>query len=374
MSSNETIAPANVIVEDYMSLLNKTDLRMAPKYKKLLLMQSITGHAQNGHAEFCGRAYENTTLDEVVDALSSIDDKKILQDLGGISKKRVKELRDEVIELLKSPFKRIIEGEDVTSLTDKTGEPLLGISTLLEAKIKNKEAFLIGGYLASKMDCYKPWRETVTEKYGVKMGGGECVAVNVEKLTGYNLTLMDLAEEEYGKLIELFKTGKVIINKEKVKSTDIIRNAYIRYKKGGGVSDDTAIITAGRLYGEEAFWGAYLMDAIDTWDKYATYIFKGGADEQFGEELKKHINITDEEVLKFIYLSRKETNFPDSSQRYFLEIDKEVNQTALESHLKYLRGQQFKRMDIGHRGKLGKKRVKNIAFYKKLDKRLQYGF
>lgn len=337
MEPDETIAPANIIIKDYMSLLDRVRLRMAPKYEKLLLMQSITGHAQNGHCEFAGQAYVNTTLDEIVDALASIGDQRIFQEIGKVSKKNVKQSRDGVIEALKSPFKKIIEGQEVKSLTDEEGNPLLGISALREVDIKNKEAFLIGGYLASKMDCYE-WRKRVADDYGVEMGGGECVAVNMKELPE-TLTLGDLADNEWGKLMSIFIKSKMVISEEKIESSDDIRNAYIRHKQGKGVSDDAAIIIAGTLYGEEAFWGAYLFDAIDTWDKYATYIFKGGADERFGEEIKPHINITDDEVIRFIYLARKENGFPDSSQRYFLQIDKENNQTALESHLKYLKGQ-----------------------------------
>lgn len=158
MEPDETIAPANIIIKDYMSLLDRVRLRMAPKYEKLLLMQSITGHAQNGHCEFAGQAYVNTTLDEIVDALASIGDQRIFQEIGKVSKKNVKQSRDGVIEALKSPFKKIIEGQEVKSLTDEEGNPLLGISALREVDIKNKEAFLIGGYLASKMDCYE-WRK-----------------------------------------------------------------------------------------------------------------------------------------------------------------------------------------------------------------------
>lgn len=367
MEPDETIAPAHIIIKDYMSLLERVKLRMTPQYEKLLLMQSITGHAQNGHCEFAGQAYVNTTLDEIVDALSGIEDKRITPYIDDISKKNVKRIRDEVIEKLKSPFKKIIEGQEVTSLTDEEGNPLLGISTLRDVEIKNKEAFLIGGYLASKMDSYE-WRTKVAEDYGVEMGGGECVAVNLDNLPK-TLTLGDLADNEWGKIIEVFIKSGIIVGDDKIESSDSIRNAYIRHKQGKGVSDDAAIIVAGTLYGEEAFWGAYLLDAIDTWDKYATYIFKGGADERFGEEIKPHINITDDEVIRFIYLSRKESGFPDSSQRYFLQINEDVDQNALESHIKYLKGQSFKRMELGFKGE--EKRVLNVGFYKKLEKRLK---
>lgn len=367
MNLGETTPPKELIIKDYTSLLNKVKLRMGSKYKKLLLMQSIIGHAQNGHAEFSDKAYVNTTLDDIVDALASSKNLGLVS----ISKDDVKASRDEVIEMLKSPFKRIIKGEDITGLTDEEGKPLLGISTLRKAKIRNKEAFLTGGYLASKMDSYE-WRKKLADdkKYNLEMGGGECVAVNMEELAEYNLTLKDIADSEFGKALKLFKEAGVIIEREKIKSTDNIKNAFIRHKIGRGVSDDAAIITAGMLYGEEAFWGAYLLDAIDTWDKYATYIIKGGADESFGEELKNYVKVTDDEVLRFIYLSRMEKKYPDSSQRYFLEVDKDINQTALESHLKFLRGESFEEMGIGYRKK-GERRLKNTTFYRKLKQRLK---
>lgn len=160
------------------------------------------------------------------------------------------------------------------------------------------------------------------------------------------LTLGDLADNEWGKLMSIFIKSKMVISEEKIESSDDIRNAYIRHKQGKGVSDDAAIIIAGTLYGEEAFWGAYLFDAIDTWDKYATYIFKGGADERFGEEIKPHINITDDEVIRFIYLARKENGFPDSSQRYFLQIDKENNQNRARKSSEILKRAKLQKNGI----------------------------
>jgi len=386
MGSNNTIAPADIIIADYMSLLNQVELKMDEKYRKLLLMQSVIGHAQNGHVEFKGRIYENTSIDDVVDALASSKNPKIHEGLGKISKSRVKKLRDKVLEILINPFERIMAGEDVKSLTNKKGKPLLGISSLKEAKIRNKEAFLIGGYLASRMDAYINWREEVEEKYGVEMGGGECVAVDLEELPS-KLTLNNLSEAEWGKALDILKKEGIVIdidkegvdtgiiredgtgNVKKVKSSDTRKNAYVRHKLGKGVSDDAAIIIAGKIYGEEAFWGAYLFDAIDTWDKYSTWIIDGGMDEAFGNKLRKHISITKDEVLKFIFLARKGSKFPDSSQRYMLEINQEFDQTALESHLKFLRGENYTPMGIGHRR--GPARLQNSVFYQKLEQRLK---
>jgi len=47
-----------------------------------------------------------------------------------------------------------------------------------------------------------------------------------------------------------------------------LRFLYIRHRLGGGTSDDVAILAAGKLFGPSAALGAFLADAIDTFEKY----------------------------------------------------------------------------------------------------------
>lgn len=51
------------------------------------------------------------------------------------------------------------------------------------------------------------------------------------------------------------------------------------------------------------------------------------------------IRVSKEEVYKFIYLiSNPIKDYPDSSQRYFLEINEKYNITSLEAHLIFIEG------------------------------------
>ena len=79
------------------------------------------------------------------------------------------------------------------------------------------------------------------------------------------------------------------------------------------------------------------------------------------------LNITDDEVLSFIYLiaiPKEAKKYPDSSQRYFLQIDKETNITTLESHYRFLTGKPYPHFKISY------ERVMNEEFYRYISKKV----
>jgi len=68
-----------------------------------------------------------------------------------------------------------------------------------------------------------------------------------------------------------------------------IRFQYIRHKQGLGVSDDLAVLVAGKLYSLSVGLGVYLADAIDTLDKFSLHFIE--QDEVLAEEIERDFKI-----------------------------------------------------------------------------------
>ena len=88
-----------------------------------------------------------------------------------------------------------------------------------------------------------------------------------------------------------------------------------------------------------------------------------------GEEIEQSgkLKLTKREKLNFIFLSaiHPRKKMPDCSQRYFLQIDTQTGDTAIENHLTYLKGDKPKRMTFGHKASwVG---VKSEDFYETLE-------
>jgi len=379
------LPPKELVVADFYDLLDTVPLRTDETNRKLLLMQTIQGHSNMADGKFrtheekaeCIK-YPNVVIDDI--ALILAKDKRLGMTPAQVKKKRL----DNIMEI-KDLMMRIIKGERISRLETAKGEPLLGIPFFKKIEITNPINVLTGFYLGSIMDNYTTWRKQVEKvPYNLKMGGGECVAVDMRKLNketldkilkddpseslamqlaprsneGFHLGV--LAQEEWEDHIKLLTKYKVIKEKPKVKSTKDIRSAYVRYKKGKGVSDNAAIVMAGVLYGKkdkqdgiETALGVFLADAVDTFDKYLPVIHKYGLDECIGEEIKKSgkINLTRKDKLNFIFMSaiHPKKKMPDCSQRYFLQIDNETGDTAIENHLTYISGGTPNSMTFGHK-------------------------
>jgi len=334
---------------DYKTLLSNVELPVDRTTKELLLMQSIIGHAQHGHAEFKRTKFPNATLDDVVLALN--------KDPIKIRKKR-----QNIINSIFDFTNGIIDSPDYPGYVSLDGEPL--ISLKYNWKMEDPAAVLTGIYLGSIMDNFG-WRQRTTHQYGINIGGGECVAINLksEDFRMRGLTLDKLANGELSKKYfhELEKSG-VIISNETTAVTNEIINAFVRKKKGNGPSDDLAILLAGKLYGNDAAIGVFLCDAVDTWDKYSEKIIPRGQDEQLGRMIYRQQDLikktypdfnlpSDEEVTKFIFtisLKKARRRAISSSQRYLLQVAKKTDQSAIKSHLNYIVGQPYKPMRLGH--------------------------
>ncbi|HUU55224.1 MAG TPA: hypothetical protein VMY87_09940, partial [Armatimonadota bacterium] len=61
----------------------------------------------------------------------------------------------------------------------------------------------------------------------------------------------------------------------------------------------------------------------------------------------------------------QEDTVPDSSLRHLFQIDKDADQTALESHLAYVMGRPFSPITLGHQD------IPNTDFYAWFEARLK---
>lgn len=354
---------------DYEDIISKVSLRVEDEVADLLLMQSVIGHAQNKHGKFV-KAYPNATLDDIAIALE-VDPVKIRRERQGI------------IDSIAWFTTEIMIHSNYEGYVDNKGAPLLSLTIPLE--LDDPAATLKGIYLASVMDSFG-WRTKAASRYNFDIGRGECIALDIGspnfKMMGY--TLEDLSEGEWSdNQIKSFEDMRIIIPETTTAVTNKVISAYIRRKKGKGTSDDLAMVLAGKLYGKDAAIGVFLGDAIDTWDKYAEVLIPGGQDEFLGKLIKDHEDSikgtypgfelpSEEEVLKFIYTIalQKNKSAISNSQRYLLQVDRSVDQCAVESHLNYIEGKDYKKMKFRNINKS----VMNHELYSLFEKRFKKNY
>ncbi len=351
------IAPKELIWKDFKKLQRDVELLTEPEIEDLLFMQTIEGHSHNGDGAFNGAKFVDTTINDIVQALG--------RDMFVVRAGR-QMLIDEIYDFARD----IIDGKNLSKLVNRRGNPLMRVPLFLEVEVNPKEV-LKGLYLGGLMDDFEI-RKKVNEKYGTNMGGGKPYLVDIrvmEKL-GLNGEILSHGDHEH-ELDEYRKEGLILEpNSVNFLTHQDLRFQYIRHKKGLGVSDDLAVLVAGRLYGLSAALGAYLADAIDTLDKFSLkFIEQDDALADFIDKNFKNLNVSLDEVLSFIRLiaipEEMESDFPDSSQRYFLEINKEYHTSTIESHLLYLKGSPYPVFNIAY------ERVKNKFLYDYVDNLLK---
>ena len=145
---------------------------------------------------------------------------------------------------------------------------------------------------------------------------------------------------------------------------------YIRYRRGPGGSDDTAIVAAGLMYGLGVAVGVFLADAIDTIEKHVPLF--SDQDNNLAKRIlkaKPDIGISHDELLQFTYISatpeRSEITVPDSSLRHMMLIDRTKDMTAIESHFLFVQHKHFPNIHISH------EEVPNRKFYDYVQHRVR---
>jgi len=350
------IPPVGLIIKDFESLKKKVKLLTSLEVSEIILMQTIEGHAHNGHGEFNGKKFVDTTMNDIVFAL-------------GLDQFAIRNARQGLIDEIYDFTDRVIKGEKINRLLNKNGEPLLRVPIFNNIEIEPKDV-LIGLYLGGHMDDYDT-RKEVEKIYNIEIGGGKNYLVDFKVMEELNIDGEYLAHENNEDKMEYYKKVGMLLDineddYEKFLYHPSIRFQYIRQKKGAGVSDDLAVIFGGKLFTESVALGVYLADAIDTLDKYTTKFYEQDYNLAKIIEQSGIIKVSKEDLYKFVYLiTNPYKDYPDSSQRYFLEINEKYNITPLESHLMFIEGLKPPEFEVAF------ERESNYVIYNYVEEKLK---
>jgi hypothetical protein len=339
---------------DLESMVSKVDLALEPDIWRILLVQSVVGHAQNGHCLFAeGENYKLATISDVIAA-------------AGLNVQATKERRQGLINDVYQWVERAFDNKANRLVLNN--KPLLGANFLRNYHV-DIESTLKGMVLAGFMDNYQARADTVSHYETtisgrpLVIGGGETFLINAKRLAQTGIDYDFLATHEHNeKALDLLRDLGVIVKKRGRQRR--IKSAYIRRMEGAGTSDDLAFIMVGKLYGREdieagtsAMLGAFVVDAVDTYDKCVLHPINGGFDEalgqyiqdewqaRHGEPLVKH-----EDIMRVIYYAAK-LNDPktrvSSSHRYLVQHINEVPKPTIINHIEHHRGNSVPKYPVG---------------------------
>jgi hypothetical protein len=352
MLRTEGVAPPELIRQDFKLLDARERLRTSWEIEEMILIQSVQGHAHEGHGLFNGRRFPNTSLDDIACALRR--DPHILR-----------AERQELIDGVTSYVERALSGEPPVALLDAQNRPLIGVSTLRYLCVQPEE--VLGGLYLGGLRDDSDLRLEVEQERGIRIGGGRCYLVNYERMQALGLNGDLLAHGEWAGDIERFKSEGLIV--EQKSDEEEIVYQYIRHRRGPGASDDTAIVAAGLLWGVGVAVGVFLADAIDTLEKYVPTYFD--QDERIALRLEaefKGLRFGRKEAKTLTYLAAvpedKQGEVPDSSLRHLLSIDRETDLCAMESHFLVLQNIPTPRIGLAH------ERIPSDRFYQYVRERI----
>jgi hypothetical protein len=350
------VAPHDVVREDFEWLAAGTRLRTTRVVEESILMQSVEGHAHEGHAAFRGQQYVNTTMDDIIHSLSR--DPKL------IARQR-QALIDDIADWLRAAM----AGKTPNLLIAEDGGCLLDSGLFRQVEVEPANV-VRGFYVGGRRDDLDV-RRRVEAKYNISIGGGHSYLVDVQQMERMNLDARKLAKGSHEDQIAYYRgVGLIIADKGDRDdfASEHVRYLYIRHRTGGGTSDDAAMLAAGKLYGPSGAIGAFLADAVDTLEKYAARC--ADQDDDMAQMIAARwpeLKVSDEDLMLVTYLCAtppdSEYEAPDSSLRHFIEVDRNIDQTAFESHLAYIQGRPHARM------KLASEEADSERFYRWFEER-----
>lgn len=347
------VAPDELLVDDFRVLDSRETLRCAWGSEQNLLVQSVLGHAHEGHGVFKGRRFVNTTMDDIARALR-------------LDPVAVREERQALIDGVEEYCDRVLSGGDGSVLVDDDGAPLLSMGTLALLPPVDGPAVLRGFYLGAMRDESEA-RIGAEKRYGFAVGGGDGYLVDLKTMVAAGLDADKLAHQDHSpeEIARLREIG-VIVGDEGPDG-DGISYEYIRHRRGCGTSDDACVVICGLLHGFSAGIGAFLADAVDTLEKYVPVF--GGLDKKLAQKIGREmpgLNVTQTDVEDLIYLCADESGrVPDSSLRHLLSVNKRFDCCAAESHLLYLLGRPTPPLGLSH------ERSPAAEFYEYCEARLK---
>jgi hypothetical protein len=371
-----------LVKADLTSMLDNLNLDVDSPVAKILLVQSVLGHAQNGHGifgkedrvwgpDFTRYIYPHATIPHIIQA-------------AGMNPTKVKAERQGLIQEVYDWVDLALDGK-VNRLT-LHNQPLLGVKSLRKIRI-DPESVLKGMVLAGFMDNFDARLDTLEHfKYqalngrDMNIGGGETHLIDpkVLRISGVDYEFLARNPHDEDGMRYLRDLGLIV--DEKFNGSE---SAYIRRRKGPGTSDDLAFIITGHMFGQKdielgvsAMLGAFVVDAVDTYDKCVSYPAIKGLDEQIAHYIQDQWKrqhgkdlVTPAEVRTVIYLSAKD-NRPragvSSSHRRLIQMEgtNQYRPTIL-SHIAFVKGENPGKYRVGFTG------MDSEIFYKRADSRIK---
>jgi hypothetical protein len=340
------VAPYGMIAQDFRELDAAETLRTTWANERLILMQSVQGHAHEGHRAFSGRRYPNTTMDDISRALR-IDPVVVRAD------------RQKLIDEISAYADRVMAGNDSCQLANEHGAPLLGSSMFHHIEVSGND--VLKGLCLGGLRDDAGVRFEMESRYGITIGGGKCYLVDTKVMEQMELNGDILAHSAHEDMLDYYR-DKGLIAGECGPDTGDLEYMYIRYRRGQGASDDAAIIAAGLIHGFGVAVGVFLADAIDTLEKHVPSF--SDQDNELARKIMAKcpdLGLSDGDIRHLAYLcatpDEAPIQAPDSSLRLLMDIDREADCTAIESHLLYVQGKKYPELRIGHEG------TRNAEFY-----------
>lgn len=347
------VAPYDIIQNDFRDFDKLETLRTTWDIERLILIQSVQGHAHEGHGRFRGFKYPNTSIDDISRALR-------------LDPVWVRTERQKLIDDIYSYVDEVIAGNEKPPLTGLSEVPFLGCNIFRMLDISGHDV-LKGLYLGGLRDTPE-YRFEMESRYDITIGGGKCYLVNTKVMDELGLNGDILAHGAHEDMIDHYLETGLIVGDEGRDDGDL-EYMYIRFRRGLGASDDTAIVAAGLMYGLGVAVGVFLADAIDTLEKHVPVF--SDQDQNLARRIGnnyKELDVSDAEVRHLAYISavpeQCAIEVPDSSLRHLLLIDRKHDLTAIESHVLFIQGKHYATIGIGH------EEVQNRRFYQYVRERI----
>lgn len=331
------VAPYDLIQRDFRQLDSTETLRTTWDVERLILIQSVQGHAHEGHCTFAGTKYPNTMIDDISRALR-------------LDPAWVRVERQKLIDEIDAYVEKVLAGDENPPLANDDGTGLLGSSMFRDVDVPGRDV-LRGLYLGGLRDDPEV-RFEMEERYSITIGGGKCYLIDTAVMEGMDLDGEILAHGSHEDMIDYYRDCGLIVGDAGVDDGDL-EYMYVRHRRGLGASDDTAIAAAGLLHGLGTAIGVFLADAIDTLEKHVPVF--SDQDCELARKIKAKfpgLDMAESEVRHLAFLSatpeRSKVDIPDCSLRYLLSIDRKHDLTAVESHLLFVQRKPCARIRIGH--------------------------
>jgi hypothetical protein len=340
-----------------------------------LLPQSVLGRAQNGHGWFTdefgtGLCFPAATFDRVLSVLEAGD--------PNLKSYLVRRRRTD---MLHGFGQYILDNLDKPEITLNIGGlPIFGIDFLAD-RVVDTRSFVTGLVMAGFMDDWSMREATMYEYkrtlggYPFRMGGGDILIIDTAnfEMCGLGDTGRSVFDDQ--ELSTLTDVGVICRDRDADYTYPEYDQAYFRRCMGDGVCDDMALIWIGAQHGLDAMLGGFVMDAIDTYDKYLLELTWGGYDTHLAGEIQHRFQLKEDEplvddrrILQLIHFAAKKNDPPlplSSSHRRLIQVEPNSSVPTVLNHWRFLQGEPV--FEI----KLGFSRVPAKEFYMAAYERLR---